>query len=111
MLLVGRENFDCRRTAAATASAPAAASGGSGGASVRPCTCAIDVALPAPARLDGDRLPVSGELDVLEREVAGAIGAAGGGGKRGGEFRVVEGGRARTLGRIDEDELGALGAW
>src|ERR1019366_7906403 len=70
---------------------------------------ALHVALPASTRLDGDRLAVGGELDLLEREIAGGVGAAGGGGERGGKPGVVEGGRARAFGGMHEDELGALG--
>src|ERR1019366_2399422 len=95
--------------AAPPAPAAPAASGGRRRAFFGGARGALHVALPASTRLDGDRLAVGGELDLLEREVAGGVGAAGGGGERGGKLEVVEGGRAGAFGGIHQDELGALG--
>ncbi len=104
MLFVGGQNLG---SSAATASA-SASSGGSRRAFFRGALRALHVALPAPAGLHRNRLPVGRELDLLEREVARAVCAARGGGERRRKLPVVEGRRPRPFYRIHQDKFGPV---
>ena len=109
VLLVGREDFRRRASAAASTPAPSTASGGSRRAFLRDALRALHVALPAPAGLHGHGLSVGGELDFLEREVAcGVMSGRWRLESAAASFDVVEGRRARAFDGIHQHELGAL---
>ncbi len=108
VLLVGGENLGNGAAAAASTPAPSAAPARTPRAFFRGALRALHVALPSPAGLHRNRLPVGRELDLLEREIARAVSAPGGSGERGRKLRVVEGGRPRALHRIHQDEFSPL---
>src|SRR5207237_491065 len=68
-----------------------------------------DVARPlAAARIERNRLAIGAEVEAVERQAIGRVIAARRRRQRGGDLRLVEGGRLHAGGRIDEEELGAV---